>query len=154
TMMDLGQGSTSAFFAATYPERVRSLIVANFRASYPELRGRTADERAKFARTLATTRGLRMNNPRVAHDREVQGAWGRARRLGARPQALARSMELSAETVVASLLPHIRVPTLVLHRRDNRVWDVEISRAAAAAIPNARFVELPGSEAEIFLGHT
>jgi class 3 adenylate cyclase len=41
-----------------------------------------------------------------------------------------------------------------MHRRDNRVWDIETSRAAAALIPGARFVELPGSENDLFLGDT
>ena len=63
-------------------------------------------------------------------------------------------MEMSAETDIEPLLPLVGVPTLVLHRRDNRVWDIETSRAAAARIPNCRFVELPGSEAEIYLGDT
>jgi len=51
-------------------------------------------------------------------------------------------------------LPAVRQPALVLHRRDNRVWDIESSRAAAALIPGARFVELAGSENDIFLGDT
>jgi class 3 adenylate cyclase len=63
-------------------------------------------------------------------------------------------MEMAAETDIEFLLPHIRVPTLVFHRRDNRVWDIATSRAAAARIPNSRFVELPGSEAELYLGDT
>src|SRR5215831_12411934 len=52
TIMDMGQGSTSVFFAATYPERVRSLIVGNLRPSFPELRGLTLEQRTHFARTL------------------------------------------------------------------------------------------------------
>jgi class 3 adenylate cyclase len=55
---------------------------------------------------------------------------------------------------MGSVLPALRTPTLVLHRRENRVWDVETSRAAAGLIPNARFVELPGAENDIFLGDT
>jgi class 3 adenylate cyclase len=43
---------------------------------------------------------------------------------------------------------------LVLHREDNRVFDLETSRAAAQQIPHARFVEIPGSEADLFLGDT
>jgi hypothetical protein len=155
THMDLGVGgATAVFFAATYPERVRSLILANFRSSYPELRGLTAPQLEKFARTLASTRGLRINNPRLAHDPVLQRAWGRARRLGNSPQTMARAMQMSAELDVESLLAHVRAPTLVLHRRDNHVWDIETSRAAAAAIANSQFVELPGSEADIFLGDT
>jgi len=48
----------------------------------------------------------------------------------------------------------VRVPTLVLHRRDNRIWDIETSRAAAELIPGARFLELPGSENDVYLGDT
>jgi class 3 adenylate cyclase len=48
----------------------------------------------------------------------------------------------------------IRMPTLVMHRRDNRVWDIATSRAEASKIQCARFVELPGAENDIFLGDT
>jgi class 3 adenylate cyclase len=41
-----------------------------------------------------------------------------------------------------------------LHRRDNRVFDIEMSRLAAAKIRDARFVGLPGSETDLFLGDT
>jgi class 3 adenylate cyclase len=64
-------------------------------------------------------------------------------------------MEYSANIDVEPLLRHMRVPTLVLARSDARyVWDLETSRAAAAQIPNCRFVELPGSEVDLFLGDT
>jgi hypothetical protein len=43
---------------------------------------------------------------------------------------------------------------VVLHRRDNRMWDVETSRAAASRMPNARFMEVPGGEVDLFLGDT
>jgi class 3 adenylate cyclase len=89
-----------------------------------------------------------------AHDPTLQRWWGRARRLGSSPEATARQMEWSAQTDLASVLDHVRAPTLVLHRRGNRVWDVESSRAAAALMPDSRFVELPGSEQEVFLGDT
>src|SRR6185436_11021888 len=55
---------------------------------------------------------------------------------------------------VEPLLSSVRVPTLVLHRRDNRVFDIEMSRLAAAKIRDARFVGLPGSETDLFLGDT
>jgi class 3 adenylate cyclase len=154
TLFDWAQGTSSVFFAATYPERVRSLIVSNLRSSYPELRGLSAQQRRRFARTLATTRGLRIDNPRIAHDAHLRQWWGRARRLGTSPEALARNLEVAAETDIERVLPNVHVPTLVLHRRDNRVWDIETSRITAAKLPNARFVELPGSESEIFLGDT
>jgi class 3 adenylate cyclase len=55
---------------------------------------------------------------------------------------------------VGPVLPSVRVPTLVLHRRDNHIYDIETSRAMAGRIPQARFVEVPGSETDAFLGDT
>ena len=48
----------------------------------------------------------------------------------------------------------MRAPTLVLQRREVQSPDIEVSRADASRIPGARFVELPGSETDIFLGDT
>jgi pimeloyl-ACP methyl ester carboxylesterase len=39
SIMNLDVSTHFVFFAATYPERVRSLILGNLRSSYPELRG-------------------------------------------------------------------------------------------------------------------
>ena len=44
------------------------------------------------------------------------------------------------------VLPSIRVPTLVLHRRDDSFIKIEHSRYIAERIPGARFVELEGDE--------
>jgi len=45
---------------------------------------------------------------------------------------------------VRALLPKIKVPTLVLHLRDDAVHAFEFGREVAAGIPGARFVPLPG----------
>jgi class 3 adenylate cyclase len=152
--LDFAHGAAPVFLTVTYPERVRSLILSNLRSSFPELRGFSLEQRKKMAEALSTTRGLRSDNPRVAHDPELQRWWGRARRLVSSPAETARMMEWASQIDVEALLPHVKVPTLVLHRTANRLWDVDTSRAAAARIPNARFVELPGSEHDIFLGDT
>ena len=62
--------------------------------------------------------------------------------------------EWAARIDVTSALPAVRAPTLVLQRREVRSPDIEMSRADASRIPGARFVELPGSETDIFLGDT
>ena len=38
TLFEMGAGGHSTVYAAAHPDRVRSLILANFRLSYPELR--------------------------------------------------------------------------------------------------------------------
>jgi class 3 adenylate cyclase len=140
------------FTAATYPERVRSIIGANLRSSFPEMRGQTWEQRKSFAVWYGTTSGLKTFNPRVAHDPILQRWWGRAHRLGSSPEEFARTLEYGSEIDVGALLEHVRAPTLVLHRQGNRVYDIETSRTTAMRIPNCRFVELPGSESDMFLG--
>jgi class 3 adenylate cyclase len=151
--LSIYSGVAGVFVAATYPERVRSLILSHLRTSFPELRGIPIEQRRKMARALSTTRGLRSDNPRVAHDPVLQRWWGRARRATS-PEAIARQMEWAAGHDIGPVLGTVRTPTLVLHRRDNHLWDVETSRAAATLIPNARFVEVPGGELDMFLGDT
>jgi class 3 adenylate cyclase len=154
SLFDFASGATTLFQCAMYPERVRSLVIAHLRTSFPEMRGFTTEQRKKMAQSLATTRGLRSDNPRVGHDTELQRWWGRARRLVNNPDGIALQMEYASQIDVESVLEHVRAPTLVLHRSDNPLWDIETSRAAAARIPNSRFVEVPGSEVDIFLGDT
>jgi len=153
-LMNTNGGHQAAFLAATYPERVRSLILAHLRSAFPELRGYSTEQRRKMARALATTRGLRSDNPRVAHDPVLQRWWGRARRLASSPDGTARQMEWAAQVDIEAVLGSIHAPTLVLHRRENRTWNVDASRAAASLIPDVRFVEVPGAELDLFLGDT
>jgi hypothetical protein len=55
---------------------------------------------------------------------------------------------------VRALLPLVRVPTLVLHRRDNDALRVAHGRYLAEHIPNARFVELSGADDLYWVGDT
>ena len=48
------------------------------------------------------------------------------------------------EADVAALLPQVRVPTLVLHAREDARVPFEAGRRMAAGIPGARFVALQG----------
>jgi class 3 adenylate cyclase len=147
-------GTVELVIAATYPDRVGSLIVANLRASYPEILNIDAERRRSFAIWLASPRGLKYYNPRVAHDPIVQRWWAKVHRLSGGPEHVARQIEVAAEADVGAFLEQIHTPTLVFHRQGNQAWDIETSRKTAARIPNSRFVELDGSESELFLGDT
>jgi class 3 adenylate cyclase len=154
TILDLGTGGAAAAFAATFPDKVRGLVVVNLRASYPEMQNLTDRQLSRLALALHSDSHLRMEAPRLAHDLELQRWWGRATRLVSSHQQLARLMQWAATRDYSGVLPLVRVPTLVMHRRENRIWDIESSRAAASLIPGARFVELAGSENDLFLGDT
>jgi class 3 adenylate cyclase len=53
---------------------------------------------------------------------------------------------------VREALPRIRIPTLVMHRPKERVWDVRHSRYLADNIAGARYVELDGIDSLPFVG--
>jgi hypothetical protein len=59
---------------------------------------------------------------------------------------------MNAEIDIRDILPSIRVPTLVLHRRHDQLLKVEEGRYVASRIPGARFVELPGEDHLPFVG--
>ncbi len=154
-VFDLGNGRMCAQYAATYPEGVQSMIMLSVRESYPELGGISELQSKRLALTLRSQERLRFENPRSAHDPVVQRWWGHAMRLANSPDQMALHLQGAGRPLdLGPVLSTVRCPTLVLHRRDNRVWDIETSRKAASQIPNARFVELPGAENDIFLGDT
>ncbi len=53
---------------------------------------------------------------------------------------------------VRDLLPQIQAPTLVVHRRDFKQLDIEVSKQVAASIPNARLAILPGESLSPYMG--
>jgi class 3 adenylate cyclase len=69
----------------------------------------------------------------------------RLQRESATTEMAARLLALVYEVDVSDLLPRLRVPTLVLHRRQDRAMPFRLGRELAALIPNARFVPLEGT---------
>jgi class 3 adenylate cyclase len=70
----------------------------------------------------------------------------------ASPEMTARCVEFLASVDVRPYLPPVKAPTLVLHRRGARDAPLAAGRAAAALIPDARFVALEGDIDHPFLG--
>lgn len=67
-------------------------------------------------------------------------------RLAANATAVVAAERTYKETDVRKVLPLIRVPTLILHRIDDRAEDIEQSRWIARQIPDARLIELEGED--------
>lgn len=63
-------------------------------------------------------------------------------RLTVTPENAARLRDASGDYDIEALLPHITMPTLVLHARGDAVCPFPSGRALAASIPGARFVAL------------
>jgi class 3 adenylate cyclase len=84
--------------------------------------------------------------PSVASIPEWRDLWAKLERYSATPGTVIALMQVNAQIDVRSVLPSIRVPTLVLHRRGDRALSLEGARHMADGIPGARFVELDGED--------
>jgi class 3 adenylate cyclase len=155
TFFDMARGVSGVTFAATYPQRVRSLILSHLQPSFPDARELSAGQRKEWTRHHRFAMGsLQLENPRLAHDPPLREWWGRAHRLLINQETALEQTEFAARIDVEPVLSAVQAPTLVINRGESRAVDVERSRAAASKIPEARFVELPGSETDLFLGDT
>ncbi len=153
-------GPMAALFAATYPERVSALVLyATFaRATWApgyewawsgEDRDRKMDElvAAWGQGTVAAAVA-----PSEAGDPAFMEWAGRLERLAASPATIRRIIDLIGEFDVRDVLPSIRVPTLVMHRTGDSFIKIEHSRYIASRIPDARYVELEGTDNMFSLG--
>jgi class 3 adenylate cyclase len=84
--------------------------------------------------------------PSLKDDPRTQQVWGAFLRFGASPGAALALLRMNERTDVRNVLPAIRVPTLVLHRKDDRLVYFTLGKLLADRIPGAKLVTLPGSD--------
>ncbi len=70
------------------------------------------------------------------------------------PEMAKAAYEAISEFDVMDVLPQVKPPTLVLHRRQNRVVDVGLASGLASRIPDARLALLEGDSVAPYLGDT
>jgi class 3 adenylate cyclase len=148
-------GPIGLLFTAMRSERVSALILANSTArrlradDYPF--GVTPEAVEGLVEMRKATWGtpdmVPMSFPSRANDPEF--AQWIAKQM--RASATARSAAAQFRHIIESLdarhsLPLTRVPTLVLHRKDNLLYSIEEGRYLADHIAGAKFVELPGGD--------
>ena len=153
-------GPMSILFASTYPDRVQALVLYGSYArrvrdaDYPW--APTPEEHRAFLDELEQVWGgpaqVAVWAPGVAGDERFRRWWGQLLRLGASPAAARAVLEMTFEIDVRDILPAIRTPTLIIHRTGDRRIEVGGSRFMAERIPNARYVELPGSDHLVWIG--
>ena len=78
----------------------------------------------------------------------------RFQRTSASAEFTANSLAAVYQLNVIDLLPEITVPTVVIHRKKDRVMPFQQGRVLAASIPGARFVPLEGNTHVPWLGDT
>ena len=155
-------GPMSILFAATYPQRTVALVIygsyakRSWAPDYPF--GWTEDRFNAFFENVenywGTPRGLDLTQwaPSIAHDERQVNRIAAYFRAAASPGAARAVMEMNREIDVRHVLPSVSVPTLILHRTDERILRVEHARYLAERIPRAKLVELPGIDHVPFIG--
>jgi class 3 adenylate cyclase len=155
-------GPLSILCAATYPDRVSALALYGASARFARAEdypwGLPADvyddEQRKQAILDQWGEGalLEVFAPSFADDEDAREVWGAFQRLGASPSMGLATLEAILQIDVREILPTISVPTLIMHRRDDRAVDVRSSRYMAERVPQARYVELEGADHLWFVG--
>jgi pimeloyl-ACP methyl ester carboxylesterase/class 3 adenylate cyclase len=160
-------GVLAAALAATHPNRVNSIIlygtVAHFRrdAAHPwglAEQGTLADFVEWMRQGWGTVRGaenaVRLWAPSMIGDVRFTAWLAKHSRHAVSRGAILPLMWSSVYAYLVDVFPAIRVPTLVLHRRDDRLVPVDQGRRIAEHIPEARFIELPGEDHFPFVGES
>lgn len=141
-------GPMSLLFAATYPKRVRSLVIygamARFSRELPDHPwGFTAEEKAHHLDDIEShwgegaLAGLFFNE--IADIPGFRDYYGRYQRTSASPTMAAWLWKALLEIDVRSVLASVRAPTLLLGREGDRMAPLDGVAALAAAIPGAEF---------------
>jgi pimeloyl-ACP methyl ester carboxylesterase len=153
-------GLMSVLFAATYPERITTLVLYGTFAKrikspdYPW--APSPEDRARELEELERSWSERMDLDVLApsEDDAFKDRLATYFRRSASPGAALALMRMNTELDVRDVLPAIQAPTLVMHRVDDRDVKVEEGRWIAAQIAGAKFVELPGDTHTLWAGNT
>jgi pimeloyl-ACP methyl ester carboxylesterase len=159
----VGEGvSLAVLFAARFPERTQALILYSGSASYvrqadypwQKTRDEWEAEIAERERTLPQIWGtldyarsiVSRSAPSLVDDDALADWLAEFLRLSASPGAAIAQERRYLDIDVRSVLPNIRVPTLVMYRADNRSVDPGEARYVADRIPGAILRAVPGED--------
>jgi pimeloyl-ACP methyl ester carboxylesterase len=149
-------GPLSMLFSATYPERTEALLLVGAEVKEEETDdwpwGEATRESFDAAiETLPEGWGTSGENvmrfiPSAGNDPRLQDWWRRLMVESASPGTAIAFMRMAFEIDVRDIVGSVRVPTLILHRRGDKICHVENARFLAKHIPGARYLELEGDD--------
>ncbi len=148
----------SVVFAATFPERTQALILLGGFARFLRAPDYPFRPSYDFMMKVFEPWGSGISVERLVQTQAANPTfrelWAKLERLCVSPGGFREMMEANAKIDVRDFLPHIQVPTLVLHRRSDVGVSIENARYLADHIPEARFVELESGGHFVFDGDT
>jgi len=148
-------GPVAIAYAAHHPERVSHLVLWH---SWARTRDAATPQFIALARLRDTDWDVYSET--IAHTLLGWSEGEPARRYAAllreciAPDTMKAALVAIGGFDVADLLPQVKVPTLVLHRRQLSWLGDDVPRGLASRIPDARLAILEGGSGAIFLGDT
>lgn len=163
-LMGVSEGVPMAIlFAATYPQRTRSLVLYGGRARFTRAPdypwGPTEEEAEQALQTQIangwvqdfTTSAMRRWLGSVRDDPEFLEWYARLLRTAATPAARIALSRMNRLIDVRDILPSIRVPTLVIGKSGDPVMPPDCGRDLASHIPGARLVVIE-ADGHMYIG--
>jgi pimeloyl-ACP methyl ester carboxylesterase/DNA-binding winged helix-turn-helix (wHTH) protein len=148
-------GPIAIAYAVKHPERVTHLVLYGAFAVGVNHFAPPQELEARRALISLTRLGWGLNNPAfckvftclyIPEATPEQERWfDELQRVSTSPENAARLMERRDDLDIRPLLPQVTTPTLVIHCDRDQAIPAENGRHIAAAIPNARYVSLPGA---------
>jgi pimeloyl-ACP methyl ester carboxylesterase/DNA-binding CsgD family transcriptional regulator len=127
------------------PDAVEKLIYFGGYASrndIPEATGASLIQFVRLSWKLAAQMLSGLSDPHASGDEIAEHT--RIQRAAASAEAASIFLELDFKADLRDVLPNVPVPTLVLHRRGDRMVPISRGRELATLLPNARFIPLNG----------
>jgi len=144
---------TGVLFAATFPERVSSLIVANGGVKYiatEDFAGLPAETGEFLAKVMEEGWGreplVEFAVPSIAGDRRLVRQLAKQLRACTTPGRAVAQFRYLFDLDLRRILPSIHVPTLIITRSQHPFVPVGMGHDLADNIPGARYLEFPGSD--------
>jgi len=151
-----GAGPTAIAYSYRNPNKVIKLILYGSFARGQTLA--TDEVKSAFVSLIRASWGLGSKTLTDIYlpgaDAEETQSFEKFQREGSNPEVAARLMELTYKLDVTDLLQHIKTPTLILHREQDRIISLDHGRHLAAEIPKANFKLLKGNIHAWWLGDT
>jgi len=149
-------GPLSIAYTARYPKKVDRLILYGTYANGTELAPKKVQ--SAIISLIEASWGLGSKaladvfNPDA--DAEVLKSHARYQRLSSSPEMAAKLLELCYKVDVTEALSSIKIPTLILHREDDKAMPIQNGRNLSTEISNSNFKILSGNQHPMWDGES